>query len=189
MSRTLQTAVYRVSRQTRNICLTVSVLFGLTIILGGGERAGAAGGGDLDTTFNAGGSGADSQVSALVLQPDGKILIAGFLESYNGDAAANDDTARLGGNLFVTWPAGDATDKTVVFPIINGAIYEGNETLNPAVSILAGGASLGSPSTTALTIVDNETKPKLSVNNVSVTEANIGTTGAAFTVKLSGASS
>ena len=45
--------------------------------------------GNLDTTFNSGGVGLDSatngtRVEDIVLQPDGKILVAGEFESYNG---------------------------------------------------------------------------------------------------------
>ena len=56
MPRTLQTGVFQVSRQTRILCLIVSVVFCLVMILTGGERAGAAGG-NLDTSFNPGGAG------------------------------------------------------------------------------------------------------------------------------------
>src|SRR5213075_3113580 len=40
-----------------------------------------------DTTFNPGGAGADGEVFAVAVQPDGKIVIGGFFTSYNGDAA------------------------------------------------------------------------------------------------------
>ena len=39
--------------------------------------------GSLDGTFNPGG-GADNPVQAVVLQPDGKVLIGGDFASYNG---------------------------------------------------------------------------------------------------------
>jgi uncharacterized delta-60 repeat protein len=51
--------------------------------------------GTLDKTFNAGGSGANGTVSAVAVQPDGKIVIAGLFTSYNGDAAASDYVMRL----------------------------------------------------------------------------------------------
>jgi uncharacterized delta-60 repeat protein len=40
--------------------------------------------GSVDTTFNPGGSGFDSVVSDIVLQPDGKILVGGNFNGYNG---------------------------------------------------------------------------------------------------------
>src|SRR5204863_85354 len=51
--------------------------------------------GTLDTTFNAGGAGADSTVCAVAVQTDGKIVIGGSFTSYNGDAAAPDFVIRL----------------------------------------------------------------------------------------------
>lgn len=40
--------------------------------------------GSLDNTFNAGGSGANTSIYSVVQQPDGKILIAGDFDYYNG---------------------------------------------------------------------------------------------------------
>jgi len=143
--------------------------------------------GTLDTSFNPGGAGASSSVLEVIVQPDGKILIGGGFNGYND--ALSIGIARLNGALFATWPAGDDSPKTVLLPIVNDAIDEDDETLNLALSILAGGATLGSPAASALTIVDNETQPKLSINSVTVAEENIGSRNAVFTVNLSGASS
>ncbi len=142
--------------------------------------------GTLDTTFNPGGAGVNVQVNELAVQADGKIIIGGQFTDYNGDPAASDNVARLLGDLFAIWPAGDASNKIVQLPIVNDAIYEGNETANLALSIISGGATLGAPATSVLTIVDNETQPKLSINNVTVTEGNSGALNANFTVTLSG---
>jgi uncharacterized delta-60 repeat protein len=43
--------------------------------------------GTVDTTFNPGGFGANSNVYAAARQPDGKIIITGFLSTYNGATA------------------------------------------------------------------------------------------------------
>ncbi|HNP53231.1 MAG TPA: T9SS type A sorting domain-containing protein, partial [Ferruginibacter sp.] len=40
--------------------------------------------GSRDLSFNAGGSGPDSRVNAIAVQPDGKILIGGMFKFYNG---------------------------------------------------------------------------------------------------------
>jgi uncharacterized delta-60 repeat protein len=40
--------------------------------------------GTLDTTFNNGGSGFNSDVLAIAIQPDGKILVGGNFDTYNG---------------------------------------------------------------------------------------------------------
>jgi uncharacterized delta-60 repeat protein len=51
--------------------------------------------GTRDVTFNSGGTGANSNVFAITLQTDGRILIGGFFTAYNGEAAANDSIMRL----------------------------------------------------------------------------------------------
>jgi uncharacterized delta-60 repeat protein len=43
-----------------------------------------AAGGDVDPIFNAGGSGTNGRINAMVVQPDGKIVIAGEFDKYNG---------------------------------------------------------------------------------------------------------
>ncbi len=50
--------------------------------------------GTVDTTFNAGGSGANSNVFAAALQPDGRIVITGAFTTYNGTTVPG--LARLG---------------------------------------------------------------------------------------------
>ena len=40
-----------------------------------------------DATFNSGGAGASSTVSAIAVQTDGKILIGGNFTTYNGVSA------------------------------------------------------------------------------------------------------
>jgi uncharacterized delta-60 repeat protein len=44
--------------------------------------------GSLDTGFNNGGSGANSFVLTLAVQADGKVLVGGYLATYNGNANA-----------------------------------------------------------------------------------------------------
>ena len=51
--------------------------------------------GTLDTSFNYGGAGADNEVNAVAVQPDGKVVIGGEFTSYNGNAAVGDFVARL----------------------------------------------------------------------------------------------
>jgi len=67
----------------------------VAVLLIGAGAAGAAGG-DLDPTFNnQGGTGANGTVHAIMVQPDGKILIGGGFTAYNGDTAASDNIMRL----------------------------------------------------------------------------------------------
>jgi hypothetical protein len=58
------------------------------------------------------------------------------------------------GDLFVTWPAGDASDKTVSLPVVNDSKPEPNETL--ALSLSAFGATKGAPASSTLTIEDDD---------------------------------
>lgn len=64
--------------------------------------------GTLDPSFNAGGTGFNSGVAALLLQTDGKIVVGGSFASYNGSAAAADGLVRLlaDGTLDPTFNAG-----------------------------------------------------------------------------------
>ncbi len=57
------------------------------------------------------------------------------------------------------------TQQTFTVPFCDDNVFEGNETVSLALSSVTGtGASLGTPGTAILTIIDNETAP----NNVSV---------------------
>ena len=99
----------------------------------------------------------------------------------NGSATAGSDYTAV--TQTVSFANGDTANKTVNVPIINDSTIEPNETVNLSLSNATGGATLGSPSTAVLTIVDNDT-PFISINDVTVTEGNSGTTNAVFTVSL-----
>src|SRR5436190_24161449 len=79
-----------ISRVSLTAVLSLAIA-GLLIYI---DRSRAAGG-DIDTTFNAGGAGADNGVFSVAVQPDGKIVIGGQFTSYNGDPAASDEVMRL----------------------------------------------------------------------------------------------
>jgi uncharacterized delta-60 repeat protein len=112
--------------------------------------------GTRDSTFNPGGAGANGTGYAVAVQRDGKIVIGGDFTSYNGDAAASDRVMRLEGDFFLTWPAGDATDKAILLPIINDGTPEDDESLKLTLKLMSGGAALGSPSSSTLTILDDD---------------------------------
>src|SRR6185369_938818 len=90
----------------------------------------------------------------------------------NGTATAGSDYTTV--SQVVNFANGDAADKTVSIPILDDAVYEGDETVNLALSNAAGGATLGTPNTAVLTITDNEAPPvgtlQFSLSTYSVAE-------------------
>src|SRR5262249_10176354 len=79
----------------------------------------------------------------------------------NGTATAGSDYTAV--NQTVSFANGDTANKTVSIPILDDHIFEGNETVNIALTNPTGGATLGSPNTAVLTIVDNETPPSFTL--------------------------
>jgi len=84
------------------------------------------------------------------------------------------------GDLFVTyvtWPAGDAADKTIQLPIADDTLSEGNETLTLTLTSLTGGATTGANSAQTLTIIDDDINTAPVANDQSVSTSQ-GTTKA-----------
>ncbi|HEX6581851.1 MAG TPA: Calx-beta domain-containing protein [Actinomycetota bacterium] len=100
-----------------------------------------------------------------------------------GTAAADVDYVTASGSRTI---AAGATTATIAITVNGDVVDEVDETFtlalsNPANAAIADGSALG-------TISDDDAPPALSVNDVSVTEGNAGTTTATFTVSLSAAS-
>ncbi|MGQ0618861.1 MAG: Calx-beta domain-containing protein [Panacagrimonas sp.] len=111
------------------------------------------------------------------------------IATSNGSATAGSDYTAV--SQTVTWTNGDIANKSVSVLISNDAVDEPNETVNLALSA-ASGASLGSPGTAVLTILDNDepgAAPSISVTDVAGAEGNEGATTFRFMVRLSAAAS
>ncbi len=83
----------------------------------------------------------------------------------------------------LNWGIGDSTPRPITFTIANDGVVEGVETID---LVLSGptGATLGAPNTSTITITDDDF-PTISINDVTVTEPDAGTSNATFTVTLS----
>jgi uncharacterized delta-60 repeat protein len=93
--------------------------------------------GTLDMTFNTGGAGAGSNISAIALQSDGKIFIGGFFTTYNGTARVRLARLNTDGTLDTTFiPAG--TLNSTVFDI---AVQTDGKVLVAGSFTIAGGAA------------------------------------------------
>lgn len=104
-------------------------------------------------TYNVNENGGNATI--IVTRTDGSNGAIGIsYTTSSGTAIAGSDYTATSGTL--SWANGDTSNKTFNIPIIDDAIYEGNETVNLTLSNPTGGASLGSPSTAVLTILDND---------------------------------
>ncbi|MET0503537.1 MAG: Calx-beta domain-containing protein, partial [Candidatus Binatia bacterium] len=112
--------------------------------------------------------------------------IAVTIATSNGTAAAGSDYTAT--TRTVNFANGDAASKTVSIPIRNDTVFEVDETANLALRNPTGGASLGSPSTAVLAIIDDDPGPAVSINDVQIVEGDSGTSNAVFAVTLAPAS-
>jgi hypothetical protein len=78
------------------------------------------------------------------------------------------------------------TSQTFNVTLCNDATDEPDETINYGLSNATGGATIGTPSTAVQTIVDDDAPGTITVNDVRVTEGNLGTINATFTLTYAG---
>ncbi len=102
----------------------------------------------------------------------------------NGTAIAGSDFTATSGTL--TIPAGSLTG-TISVPILNDTVFELTEafTLNLTGMVGATNATLGNIASATGTILNDDPMPTVSINNVSLTEGDTGTSPLTFTVSLS----
>jgi Calx-beta domain-containing protein len=97
-------------------------------------------------------------VSVSVTRTGGSTGAVGVSYSTaNGTATSGTDYTTASGSL--SWAAGDAADKTISVLVTNDTTTEGSETFTVNLSGPTGGATLGSPVSATVTILDDESAP------------------------------
>ncbi|MCB1136778.1 MAG: DUF4347 domain-containing protein, partial [Chlamydiia bacterium] len=100
--------------------------------------------------------------------------------SYTTTSLGPPGSVAVNSSGTVNWAINQAVANVNV-QVYGDTIYEGNQSVVLTVSNFTGGVSAGQITATG-TIIDNETAPTLSINDVSVTEGDSGTQVAQFTV-------
>ena len=127
--------------------------------------------------------------------PTATILVSrtgGSAGAVTVNFATSDGTATTAGSDYtavtttVSFAAGDTTNKTVTIPINNDALVEANETINLTLSSPTGGATLGSPATAVLTIVDNDAPGSLQFSAASYSVNESGPTATILVSRTGG---
>ncbi len=85
-----------------------------------------------------------------------------MLNSADGSASSGQDYQAI--SQVVSF-ANTENTQTVTLTILDDQIFEGNETFSLSLSSPTGGAVIGAPSNTTVTIVENETDPNAGNNN------------------------
>ncbi|MEY2475791.1 MAG: large repetitive protein [Actinomycetota bacterium] len=124
-----------------------------------------------------------SAVFTITLSPASTGNVTVHYATADGTATAPADYASTAGDF--TFTPGQ-TSKTVSVPVVGDSNDEPVETFTLELSNADNAGVLDGSGTG--TITDNDAAPTLSVNDVTVTEGNSGTTNATFTVTLSAAS-
>jgi large repetitive protein len=139
-----------------------------------------------DVTVTEGTGGTVNANFTIVAAPSPK---AGTLQvtwaTAAGSATSPADFTASSGTVPLTK---SSPSKVVSVPVAGDAINESNETFVVNLTNLVGSPGTITDAQGVGTITDNDPVPVLSVNDVSVTEGNVGTTTATFTVTLSAAS-
>lgn len=94
----------------------------------------------------------DAGTATLTLTRSGAMTAAISVDytTAAGTAATGSDFASTSGT--VSWPANDATPRTISIPIVNDAVLEGDESFSVTLTNPLGGVSLGSTKTVTVAI-------------------------------------
>lgn len=136
-----------------------------------------------DVTVTEGNSGTANATFTVTLAATSAQTVKVDFATGDGTATAPSDYQATNGTL--TFNPGDLT-KTVTVLVNGDTIDEPNETF--FVNLSNAGNAVILDSQGQGTINDNDAAPSVSINDVTVTEGDSGTTPATFTVTLSGAS-
>ena len=84
----------------------------------------------------------------------------------------------------LSWANGESTSKTFNITVCDDSLFESTETVNVAITLPTGGATLGTPNTAVLTIDENDTAPTVQFSSPTYTNSddiaqNIGKDGEA----------
>ncbi len=138
-----------------------------------------------DVALTEGDSGTQNAVFTLTRSGTTTSSVSLTAQTANNTAVASADYTAVGATT-ITFGSG-VTTQTFTVPVAGDTLDEPNETF--FVNLSSPSAGLTIEDTQGLgTINDNDPTPSLSINDVSVTEGNSGTTNASFTVTLSAAS-
>ncbi|MCC5839866.1 MAG: PKD domain-containing protein [Opitutales bacterium] len=103
-------------------------------------------------------------VSVEVVRGGSERSVSVAYATGDGTAVAGEDYVAVSGTL--EWADGDGSARQIVVTIIDDEFALGDVTFQITLSDVAGGALLGEPSTTTVTIIDNETNepPAITLN-------------------------
>jgi len=137
-----------------------------------------------DASITEGNSGTKTLAFTVTLSPASASAVSVSYATANGTATAGSDFAAQTGSL--TFAAGE-TSKAIGVVVDGDTAVEPNETFLVNLSG-ASGATLADAQAIGTILNDDQPALSLSINDVTVTEGNSGTTLARFTVSLSGPS-
>ena len=88
----------------------------------------------------------------------------------------------------INWADGDVADKTITIPIVDDTLTEGNETFTVTLSDPTGGATLGTPATATVTIVDNDVAGTFAFSSATYSASEAAGTATITVVRTIGTS-
>jgi CSLREA domain-containing protein len=151
---------------------------------------GSSGAGDIQftsATYSGGEAAGPASITVTRVGGSNGSVTANFSTSDGTAQAPGDYTAVT--NFPIPYADGETGDKVVTVTPFNDTTYEGNETVNLALSgtqIVGAPPSPGPPHAAVLTIVENDSVPSFAIDHVTHNEGNTGTTSFTFTVTKTG---